>query len=158
MDLSSHITNAHILIDIFGQWPSFHDAEVVSLQLDRKGEWGPGLTVAIYLWRTLGEVDDQGYFRQTDHTLARLRFDGIVLEGLSLFNHQNVLEGLEILDYSEHPFETQLNEFPPRLEGLKFRVFLQGCYGVRGSLGCRSIGVVSVEPMPDELRLDEPRP
>jgi hypothetical protein len=153
LDLVSSIIDAHLLTDIFGRWPSLHDAEVVSLHLDRKGEWGPSLTVAIHLSRTLDEKDDRGYFRQTDHTLVRLRFEGVVLESLSGINHQNVLQSLEIVDYADHPFEAPLDEFPQRLEVLKFRVFLHHCYGLSGSLGCRSIQVVSAEPMPDELLL-----
>lgn len=49
-DVSS-IRNKQALIDIFGRWPSFHDAEVLSIVLDHGGEEGPSLTATIHLWQ-----------------------------------------------------------------------------------------------------------
>ena len=148
--MSAQIQNAHLLTDIFDRWPSFHDAEVVSVDLDRIG---PTLTASIHLWRTLTETDDKGYFKQADHTLAKLRFTEVVLESLSVFNHQNVLNHLEILDFRENPFESPIDEFPQRLERMIFRGLFHESYGLRASFACRGIEVVSVEAMPDELRL-----
>lgn len=59
------IENQELVTEIFGEWPSFHDAEVVSLRLDRQGEGGgedgPTLDAAIHVWRTTEEVDPRGY-------------------------------------------------------------------------------------------------
>jgi hypothetical protein len=35
------VANAHALTQIFGYWPSFHDAEVLTMCFDRAGEDGP---------------------------------------------------------------------------------------------------------------------
>jgi hypothetical protein len=35
------VENAEILTGIFGRWPSFHDAEVLSLYLDRQARMAP---------------------------------------------------------------------------------------------------------------------
>lgn len=37
------VHNAEALTQIFGHWPSFHDAEVVAMSLDRVGDDGPSL-------------------------------------------------------------------------------------------------------------------
>ena len=36
MKIEEKIQNSHLLTDIFGYWPSFHDAEVLSLTINSK--------------------------------------------------------------------------------------------------------------------------
>ena len=33
----SNIQNEHLLTDVFGRFPSFHDAEVIGISLNRRG-------------------------------------------------------------------------------------------------------------------------
>jgi len=56
------VINAHLLVDCFGQWPSFHDSEVVRLLFDRHSVGGPSATLLIHAWNTLPEVDERGYY------------------------------------------------------------------------------------------------
>ncbi len=90
------IQNSQALTAIFGEWPSFHDAEVYSLSLHRHFREGASLETTIHLWDMTNEVDARGYFGVKNNTLTVLRFGGIVLEVLRDFNHQNVLSELYI--------------------------------------------------------------
>lgn len=132
------IENQEALTRIFGDWPSFHDAEVLSLLLDRHGfedRPGPTLEAKIHLFQMTGEVDERGYFRLRNHTLVVLRFfqvDGLKLEG---FNHQNVLRELSIEDISSR-----------QMEDIKFKVHFSSAFGLEASFLCRAVAVVSTEP------------
>jgi Immunity protein 50 len=86
--------NAALLTEIFGRWPSFHDAEVLSVSLDRRGDSGPTLDFSIYVFEMTPEVDGEGFFVLQKHTDVVLRFTGVDLLGLAWINQQNVIEEL----------------------------------------------------------------
>jgi hypothetical protein len=60
------VPGASDLMSWFGYWPSFHDAEVFSIHLNRSGE----STVAIQTWHRTDEVDERGRFMATKHVLV----------------------------------------------------------------------------------------
>ena len=78
----SGIQNQQALIDIFGEYPSFHDAEVLSILLDRDGEASPSLTIQIHAWHMTNEVDQKGYFILKNQTVITFLFGQILLESL----------------------------------------------------------------------------
>jgi immunity protein 50 of polymorphic toxin system len=80
------------LVAWFGYWPSFHDAEVLSIHLNRSGE----STIAIQTWHRTNEVDDHGYFIATKHVLVTFILEGIQTVRLDDFNHQNIISGLNL--------------------------------------------------------------
>ena len=88
---SEFVGNAQLVIDRFGEWPSFHDAEVMRLSLDRNGRV---LTLELMAFTMLDEVDDRGYFKHANQSLVTLRFAGINDVSLEGFNEQNVISGL----------------------------------------------------------------
>src|ERR1700735_1950434 len=95
------IINAHLLESIFGKWPSFHDAEIHSVLIERVECSDPRMDVKLHLWKMTNEVDSRGYFGLTNHTLATLRFHKVTDLELRGFNRQNVLWDLEITENSE---------------------------------------------------------
>jgi len=129
------IENIHLLEDVFGYFPSFHDAEVLRIVLDRESNGLlPTLEALIHVFEMTSEVRDRKYVLK-NHTLVMFQFqeiDGIELNG---FNHQNVLQGLSIKDISDR-----------QLESLKFDVTFDGVFGVDASFKCRAITIVSVAP------------
>ena len=132
------ITGHEKLTNVFGYWPSFHDAEVHSLTLDRRGRddmWGPTLEAVIHVFEMTDEVDAEGYYVQKNHRLVTLRF--FQVEGLELadFNQQNAIFALE---FSEGPSEGE--------DAGKHRVAFQPAFGVTGSFKCSKVEVVSAEP------------
>jgi hypothetical protein len=132
---SEFVENAEALTAVFGEWPSFHDAEVLSMYLDRAGSIGPTLDARIHVFRMTSEVDSRGFYVITHHTLVTLRFVNIVLQQLHWFNHQNVLSDLLLeragADDAEHRC---------------FRAQFGSSWGVEAELLCDQIIVVAVEP------------
>ena len=138
MDATELIQGRERLIDIFGQWPSFHDAEVVDITLQRHGvdEWeGPILLARVHLCR--GVQDDKSdTMRWTNHTIATLRFTQVQALQLSNFNNQN-----GILDLTIEPAGT----LPNTVNVPAYRVTFEQSFGVACKFICGSVTVSDVE-------------
>lgn len=100
-DVTSLIESSSRLADIFGYWPSFHDAEVVDLSLWRgdvkpkeQRYTFPVLRATVHLWEMTNEVDTNGFFVLKNHTLVVFRFRDVQDLNLSGFNHQNVIDDI----------------------------------------------------------------
>jgi len=129
------IENVHLLEEVFGNFPSFHDAEVLRIVLNRESVGIlPTLEAFIYVFEMTSEIKDGKYVCK-NHSLVTFQFreiDQLVLEG---FNNQNALQGLSVADISDH-----------QLEWLKFEVGIDGIFGLDAHFKCRSISVLSIEP------------
>lgn len=134
MTESLHIENAAALTSVFGRWPSFHDAEVISIQLDRSGDDGPSLEARVHVFCMTSDVDARGFFVLTDHTLVSLRFSNLILLNLKWFNAQNSLSDLSVQQVS-----------PAEHDNRAFRVSFNSNHGVELELLCDRIAVRSVE-------------
>ena len=134
------IENEQALINVFGYWPSFHDAEILSIVLHRGGQDGPSLEAKIHVFEMTSEIDPNGYYVLRNHTLVTIRFTHIVLEYLKWFNHQNVLWELDI---------TEIN--PEENDGSRLRVSMPSSYGCEASFDCRRIIISGVEPFTPEV-------
>jgi len=91
MQTVHRISGAEKLIAVFGHWPSFHDAEVIWLKLDRRSngkEHGPTLEAQIHAWEMTNEVDEHGYYVLRHHVLVSLKFLDVEELRLNDFNHQ----------------------------------------------------------------------
>jgi hypothetical protein len=110
---TSEIHGAAELQEWFGYWPSFHDAEIVGLHLNRKGS----SSLRVHTWEMTKEIDEKGYYVLAKHVVVEFIFEAV--SGLSLngFNHQNVIFGLAIEKTDSG-----------------FRVTLYDCYGLAGSI------------------------
>jgi len=122
------------LESVFGRWPSFHDAEVLRLSLDRSGEEGPTLDVVVHVFEMTTAIDAKGFYVLKNHTEVTLRFTHVVVSRLQWFNHQNVLSSLEVeeLDPAAH-------------EGRRFRVEMPSSYGLEAEFECRRAIVLNVQ-------------
>jgi hypothetical protein len=130
------VENASALTSVFGEWPSFHDAEVVSMYLDRAGTDGAALEARIRVFRMTSDVDARGFYVLTHHTLVTLRFTDISLVQLRWFNTQNALSDL------------LLKPAPPESteDGRAYHVQFGSNWGVEAELFCNHVSVVGVEP------------
>jgi hypothetical protein len=82
-DPSSIISRgAEALIEKYGDWPSFHDCELLRMLLDRRG---PCMTLEI-LMKPAHRL----------HMVAQFRFNDVDALCLEDFNHQNVISALVI--------------------------------------------------------------
>jgi hypothetical protein len=79
-----------------GRWPTFHDAEIIELRLDRGNLTGdltnPDLVGPELTLKIQSCVESQG----THPTLVTLRFGDVEDLEISGFNHQNAILGLVI--------------------------------------------------------------
>ncbi len=114
----------------FGGWPSFHDAELIQLQLNRSGI----SQLKVHAWRTSyqpSDVDAQGHFRTDKHAVVTFELAGITDLELRDFSSQNVLAALGV-----------------SRDGEIVRVHLSPSYGLGGRIDARE---VKVSYLPAEL-------
>ena len=135
MNEAEIVENAALLTHVFGGWPSFHDAEVLTMHLDRAGEGGPSLEACVHVFRATSEVGADGRYVLTRHTKVTLRFCNILLPALRGFNEQNSVSELDIeeVDPAEH-------------DGRRLSARFGSNFGVEADLLCDRILVKAVEP------------
>jgi hypothetical protein len=124
------------LVEIFGYWPSFHDAEVVWMMLDRRpqgDDFGPTLETLIHVFEITSEIGPDGAYVLRHHVLVHLRFRDFVELRLEDFNHQNALFGLRISDVRGR-----------QLEHIHFEVRFDSSHGAEVSFQCYAVEVVAV--------------
>ena len=136
------IQGIELLTDIFGRFPSFHDAEVISLKLFRgDSETLATLQLEIHVFEMTSKIIE-GHYVLEKHTLVTFEFIDIVELELEGFEHQNVLQDLNIQDI-EHR----------QLERIKFEVEIPGILGLDGKFLCRSVHIISALPCQFDGRL-----
>jgi hypothetical protein len=126
MNAHNKLMNGFALISVFGSWPSFHDAEVVWLHLDRRAtDLGDVPTIEAVIQITSERLDTG----TVTHDLVHLRFARVVelkldgSDGLDLY-------GLGIKDATARQFD----------------VNFYSTWGIGTSFGCQNVEVVSVQP------------
>lgn len=122
---TSAIINAERLVSVSHEWPAFHDAEVLSVRLDRRGHSGPTLDMDLWL-RGTADADVVGESPSVD---VSLRFGHVDQVELLDFGPQNVLFDM-VLDRA----------------GDRWQVRLNTSYGLCGGFAAASIEVVAVVP------------
>ena len=138
-DPAKFVENSERIVSFFGgAWPSFHDAEVISMDLYRGDvcpecdSWiGPTLTASIQVL----EATQPGAKHADDDTLVTLRFHDVDDLRLIGFNHQNAIIGLR--------FSTER-----RAEGVPdyVRVAFQQAHGVDCTFRCSRVEAVNAQP------------
>ncbi len=139
MENVDRIVGAERLVAIFGYWPSFHDAEMLWLRLDRRahgdGCYGPTLEALVHAFEMTSEVGADGCYVLRHHVLVLLRFRDVVELRLEGFNHQNALMGLTLTDLRDR-----------RMERVLWAVRFDSAFGVDTSFQCYGVEVVSAVP------------
>jgi hypothetical protein len=137
------------ITDVFGYWPTFHDAEVHEIHLDRghgnsvnSSYVFPILTVKIHVFEMTDQVNSAGYYVLVKHTLVTLRFHGIDECRLDDFNHQNAILGLTVSESALGPRKVPVRE-----------VRMEAAFGLDASFKCEMCEVVAVEACDEKGRL-----
>ena len=121
------IPGASELFAWFGYWPNFHDAEIISLVLNRSG----ASVLSIHTWHTTDRVDERGCFIKEKHVVVSIQMEEILDLTLSNFSRQNVIFGLEISKIKKG-----------------YRLVLDPRYGLAGSIRARRLSI-EVVPWPE---------
>lgn len=133
------IENHQLVLEHFGQWPSFHDGEVHCLVLDRmrqhsNGSCYPSIELFVRGWIMTSEITEEGYYKLKHDSVVHFLFEEVGELELDGLNHQNVLSGLE--------FEKRLDE----KSNANLCIELSHCFGLSGRFTAAKAKVVSVTP------------
>ena len=118
-DLSA-IVGAQELYDWFGKWPRFHDAEIVSLYLNRRGP----SSLHVHTWDMTNKVDERGFYVQEKHAIVEFILEDIAEMDFNGFSRQNVIFGLDL-----------------DKKGEGFILTLDPCYGLAGTIEAKKITI-----------------
>jgi hypothetical protein len=122
--MMTEFPGADKVIQWFGQWPSFHDAEILELHLARAGRsW-----LKIHTWNMTDQVDESGHYRLEKHAVVTFTLEEVTGLQVDGFSSQNVIAGLEVERLAEG-----------------FRITLAPCYGLAGTLEAARV-IVDVAP------------
>jgi Immunity protein 50 len=134
------IVNHQLVVEAFGQWPSFHDGEVHRIVLDRmrqlpSGSHYPSIELFVRGWIMTSEVTNAGFYKQEHDSIVHFLFEQVTDLELDGLNHQNVLSSLDFEVVSGTESGSSL-----------LSVELSHCYGLSGGFKALRASVVSVKP------------
>ena len=92
----SRIVNSEVVIDHFGYWPDFHDAEITKATFETHSTGRYSVTFVIAAFEMTNEVDENGYYKLIKHCDVELQFIGIQEMKFSGFDYQNVIFDLAL--------------------------------------------------------------
>jgi hypothetical protein len=105
-ELLGEIAGGPQLLEWFGgHAPSFHDAEVLTLALDRENA---RCNLRIHAFSMTPEVDDRGFFITKNHVVAAFRFEGVFDLELMDFNEQNAIYSLSLSRTASHHLRLEM--------------------------------------------------
>jgi hypothetical protein len=133
------------LLAWFGRVPSFHDAEIVRLDLNRRA----ASTLSIHAWNTTDRVDERGYFVLDRHAVVTFALEDVLDLQLGGFSHQNVIGYLHLRRAPDRP-DRRPYMWDPAPDD--WEVELEPCYGMDGHIRCRRISISFIPGMPSDFR------
>jgi hypothetical protein len=111
------------VVEWFGKWPAFHDAEIVSLELVRYGN----SILKIHTWNITNQLNEKGYYVTDKHAVVSFTLIDVI--NLELFGFgQNVISELEIEQIEQG-----------------YRLAVKPCYGLHGFIEAKKI-IVDLQP------------
>jgi hypothetical protein len=131
------------LVRWFGRAPSFHDAEVLSLNLRRKGQ----NTLCLHGWITTG-VGHDGYLVLDKHAVVTFALEGVMDLQLEGFSIQNVISSLVLRRALDRPDRRSYLSLDPLPEDIEIE--LGACYGLSGLIRARSVAITFEPGQPNE--------
>ena len=132
MNKASQIKGAELVVQRFGDWPSFHDAEIIWLRLDRQG---PTFEFMLHAFEATNEINNQGQYALTNHSLIHFRCDQMSEISIEGFNHQNVIFEIEIENIRQEGCEND-----------DLMLTINPSFGVAAIVNASVIEVVSIVP------------
>lgn len=141
MEAHKFIEGFERVVAHLGMWPSFHDAEVLKLTVDRthvatSKELSPVLDLHLRGWVMTSEVTDQGFYKLRGDAVFHFQFEGITNLHVEGFNNQNVISSLNLVVVDD-----------PHAHGRKVvQVELEHCYEFEASFTAQRARVLDITP------------
>jgi hypothetical protein len=131
------------LLSWFGRVPSFHDAEILSLHLRRKGQ----SVLRVHGWINTGEVGADGFYVLDRDAIVTFLFDEIMDLQLDGFSSQNVIGELILRRAPDRPERRHYLALDPLPQDIEIE--LRPCYGLDGRIRARSVAITFEPGEPD---------
>jgi Immunity protein 50 len=128
-EIEALVPGAREVVELYGYWPSFHDAEVVCLELNRLGR----SRIQVHTFEMTDEVDGRGYYVIEKHALVSFLLESVSTLQLDGFNDQNVISGLGL-----------------KKTAIGFELLLGGCYGIEGRIACAQLSIEMKPGIPEQ--------
>lgn len=119
-ELIYRFPGADVIVNWFGRWPSFHDAEIISLELNRLGR----SYLRVHAFQVTSDVDERHYYRTDKHAIVVFALEDISFLSLQDFSNQNVISGLSVGKVDDG-----------------FSLQFYPCYGLSGEIRARTLSV-----------------
>ena len=126
-ELIRSVPGAQQLFNWFGCWPSFHDAEVLSIELNRTG----ASKIRVHNFEVSDEVDPKGFNLCRKHCVVTFVLEDLSTVELAHFNHQNAL--LRLAFYREN--DEYVLVFAP-------------AHGIEGTLKAKNVSIEMIPEIP----------
>jgi hypothetical protein len=123
------------LVRWFGRVPDFHDAEILSLDLRRKGQ----SILRVHGWINTGSVGQGGYFVLDRHAIVTFTLTGVMDLQLDGFSVQNVISELALQRATDRPERRGHLALDPLQQDIEIE--LRPCYGLDGLIRARSVAI-----------------
>ena len=141
MDTYKFIENHELVLNVFGDWPSFHDGEVYKIVLDRTrqlpdGKYYPSIELYVRGWSMIRDITEERLYLLQNDSIIHFLFEHVSNLELDGLNHQNVISGLDFR--LMHDADEDIQELA---------VEINHCYGLSGSFNALRVSVISVEPV-----------
>jgi hypothetical protein len=131
------------LLAWFGEEPTFHDAEVISLSLSRTGP----SELKIHGWIATDDVDPNGYIVLDKHAIVTFSLEGVMDLQLDGFSGQNVVGGL-VLRYATD--RGRSGYYPMPEDPRDIEIELIPCYGLDGFIRAKKVALSFSPGRPDK--------
>ena len=130
------------LLGWFGQVPTFHDAEILGLNLRRSGQ----STLTLHGWVMTNEVSHDGFIVLDKHAIVTFTMEDIMDLQLDGFSHQNVIGGLKL----QRATDRGRGDYYPLLESPEdIEIELEPCFGLDGVIRAKRVSISFKPGLPD---------
>ena len=141
MSNAEHIVGSEKLVAVLGYWPSFHDAEVISVSAQRAlpvalGEASVTLVVHVRKYEPHGEGTAQYEQVLIKSVLATFLCKQVADLELSEFNHQNVINSLSVHE-----------ELSAEAVGSPLVLTIEPIWGLGGTVRCAVVELSTVQEL-----------
>jgi immunity protein 50 of polymorphic toxin system len=133
-ELVHSILGAQQLFDWFGYWPSFHDAEVLSIELNRTGT----SKLRVHTFRMTKEVSPKGFYVCDKHCIVTFVLGEIIDTEIAHFMDGNILQGIEFSHEED-----------------AFVITFSASYGFEGTVKTKKLAIEFAPGIPADSRYNE---
>jgi len=133
-EVLNEVPGAQHLFDWFGYWPTFHDAEVLSVEFQRSEP----SKIRVHTWETTKEVDAKGYFVCRKHCVVTFSLENLTKVDVQHFNNQSALSDLEFYK-----------------DGYEFVLYFHPGHGLQGSIRAERVAIELQAGIPSDSQYQD---